>query len=270
MRAKTFSEVRKARTFSELMKFNPYHDRLGRFATGGGGASFTYKPGASATHDKSIEREKEKAHTAATQSNYEKLKQKYGTPDIGTKRTTDVHKFKKSIEDAKAANKHGGSVDTHTLKELKTFKTFLSKDGMAGVAVKPDGDITAVYKNPNSKSKGAVNDLILTARAHGGTKMDCYGEALANKYEKCGYVPVAKVKFNEKYVSDPELLRRRPDVYVMMKNTDSLETAISKNASNSYKVTSKRDLDKLKTFGKDDYEKALNYRDGILKKQEGK
>ena len=264
MRAKTFSEVRKARTFSEIMKYNPYHDRLGRFATGGGAASFTYKPGASAAHDKSIEREKEKAHTAATQSNYEKLKQKYGTPDIGTKRTTDVHKFKKSIEDAKAANKHGGSVDTHTLKELKTFKTFLSKDGMAGVAVKPDGDITAVYKNPNSKSKGAVNDLILTARAHGGTKMDCYGKDLVNMYEKCGYVPVAKVKFNAAYVDDPVLLQKKPDVYVMMKNTDSLETVCKKNASNAYKKSTLQDLGNLKTFGKDDYEKALKYRDDLL------
>ena len=138
---------------------------------------------------------------------------------------------------------------------------------MAGVAVKSDGDITAVFKNPNSKSKGAVNDLILTARAHGGTKMDCYGQGLVNKYEKCGYVPVARVKFNPEYVSDPVLLQKKPDVYVMMKNTDSLETAVRKNSSNAYKRSSQMELDKLPTF---EYDDAMAYRDSLLAKQESK
>lgn len=52
-----------AKSFSDVMKFNPYHDRLGRFSSGGSAASFTYKPGASTAHSKAIEREKEKAGT---------------------------------------------------------------------------------------------------------------------------------------------------------------------------------------------------------------
>lgn len=50
-----------ALSFSEILKFNPYHDSLGRFASSGGAASFTYKPGASTAHSKAIEREKAKA-----------------------------------------------------------------------------------------------------------------------------------------------------------------------------------------------------------------
>ena len=50
-----------AKSFSNIMKFNPYHDSLGRFSSGGSAASFTYKPGASTAHSKAIEREKEKA-----------------------------------------------------------------------------------------------------------------------------------------------------------------------------------------------------------------
>lgn len=49
-----------AKSFSEVLKFNPYHDSLGRFASAGGATSFTYKPGASTAHTKAIEREKEK------------------------------------------------------------------------------------------------------------------------------------------------------------------------------------------------------------------
>lgn len=53
------------KSFSELAKFNPYHDRLGRFASSGGATSFTWRPGASAAHDKAITREKERTSTAS-------------------------------------------------------------------------------------------------------------------------------------------------------------------------------------------------------------
>ena len=49
--------------FNYIEKFNPYHDRLGRFSTSGSAASFTYAPGKSKAHDRAIEREKEKATT---------------------------------------------------------------------------------------------------------------------------------------------------------------------------------------------------------------
>lgn len=52
--AKTFNEI------LEILKFNPYHDEKGRFTTGDGAVSFTYKPGASNAHDKAIAREKKR------------------------------------------------------------------------------------------------------------------------------------------------------------------------------------------------------------------
>lgn len=56
MRYKTLQS--KATLFSDILKFNPYHDSRGRFASAGAAASFTYKPGASTAHDKAIENEK--------------------------------------------------------------------------------------------------------------------------------------------------------------------------------------------------------------------
>ena len=126
-------------------------------------------------------------------------------------------------------------------------------------------DITAVFKNNNSPAKGAVNDLIITARANGGTKMDCYGQFLVNSYEKCGYVPVARVPFNADYVSDQFLLDNPMDVYVMMKNTDDLATVIQKNGARAYSLSTQEMLDNLPTYI--DYDEALKYRDGLLAKQ---
>lgn len=186
-----------------------------------------------------------------------------GIVDLNLQRTTNESQFDIAIKNAKNANKNGACVDIHPKDELENFKLFLSDDGMAGVAVKPDGDITAVFKNSNSNAKGAVNDLIITARANGGVKMDCYGQFLVNSYEKCGYVPVARVPFNADYVDDPFLLKTKPDVYVMMKNDDTLSDVIKKNAARSYKLSSKTDLDELITFT--DYDEALKYRDKMLK-----
>ncbi|MBQ5659063.1 MAG: hypothetical protein IIV02_06020 [Peptococcaceae bacterium] len=54
-----------AKSFLEAVKkFNPYHDRKGRFTTANGAEMFTYAPGKSKAHDKAIEREKER--TAGT------------------------------------------------------------------------------------------------------------------------------------------------------------------------------------------------------------
>lgn len=177
----------------------------------------------------------------------------------------DKKVFAKAIKEAKAANPHGGAVDEHSIEELKTFKTFLSSNGMAGVAVKPDGDITAVFKNSNYKARGAVNDLIITARENGGVKMDCYGIGLVKKYEQCGYKAVARIPFNPEYADDPWLLENRPDVYVLMQNTDDIATVIKKNGKKAYKLSTQEELDNLLTF--EDYDEALKYRDDLLKKQ---
>ncbi len=48
-------------TFDEILKFNPYHDRLGRFASAGSAVSFTYSPGKSKAHDAAIRREKDRS-----------------------------------------------------------------------------------------------------------------------------------------------------------------------------------------------------------------
>lgn len=184
--------------------------------------------------------------------------------DLELQRTTDAAAFDKAIREMKKQGGAAACVDTHPIDEMQDFKLFLSKNQMAGVAVKPDGDITAVFKNADYKVKGGVNDLIITARANGGEKMDCYGSFLVNSYEKCGYVPVARVKFNPDYVDDAYLLATKPDVYVMMKNTDTLEEVIEKNAKKAYRLSTQADLDNLPTF---DYDDALSYRDELLEAQ---
>lgn len=51
-----------AKTFEDVLKFNPYHDGKGRFASANSATSFTWRPGASMMHDKAIAGEKDRTH----------------------------------------------------------------------------------------------------------------------------------------------------------------------------------------------------------------
>lgn len=53
-----------AKTFDEILKFNPYHCHTGRFTEPSGAHSFTYAPGKSKAHDLAIEREKQRQAAA--------------------------------------------------------------------------------------------------------------------------------------------------------------------------------------------------------------
>lgn len=61
-----------AKTFDEILKFNPYHDSKGRFASSGAATSFTYAPGKSKAHDLAIERHKERMAAIAPSAAQEK------------------------------------------------------------------------------------------------------------------------------------------------------------------------------------------------------
>ncbi|MEI3518530.1 MAG: hypothetical protein V8R14_03600 [Clostridia bacterium] len=181
--------------------------------------------------------------------------------------SSDYAVFSRQLDNAIEANKHGAYVDAQNIENLKSSKakTFLSDDGSAGVAVKGDGDIVGVF-NAGTKYRGAAKDLIVTARANGGAKMDCYGMKLVNTYENAGFVPVARVPFNAEYVDDALLLSKKPDVYVMMKNSDSIDDVIDKMGKRAYKQSTQAELDALPTFN--DYDEALAYRDSLLARQE--
>lgn len=115
---------------SHIKKFNPYHDRLGRFTTGGGAASFTWKPGASAAHDKAIAREKERTAAMASTKQPEQPKKKKTYSDFikdqkqkdmdffygkgNTKRLSNKYfEFKRVIDDDNCI------VVTNNIKEVK-------------------------------------------------------------------------------------------------------------------------------------------------------
>lgn len=190
-----------------------------------------------------------------------------GMVDFGLRESTgDNASFSRALDAAKASNPHGAFVDSQPAENLNAegTRTFMSPDGMAGAAVKRDGDIVGVFKNSTDTRPGAVNDLIITALSNGGNKLDCYGMDLGDKYTQLGFVPVARMEFNPEYATDWKPEFGTPDVIFWMHNGDSAETVARKRGS--YQYFDDNYIMSLPTFT--DYEAAGQYRDMLLAQQQ--
>lgn len=228
MRAKTFSEVRKASTFSELMKFNPYHDRLGRFASGNGGGADSGSLGG---------------------------KNSEGSGDnISHASPSEFHS---AISSAKQSvdERSRWRVDVHEESEYKNDKLFVSK-GKSTVAVEPDGNIISVCrKSGDSETKGS--DLLKKAVENGGDRLDALGPVLFNFYTRNGFEPVSYTPFDEKYA--PEGWKKgldKPEPVIFYKHT-------GKKVTISYDEF----MNKAKPYtGDDGYQNAKDARDYDMKR----
>ena len=113
-------------------------------------------------------------------------------------------------------------VSHYSEKELKGMKTFLSKDGKAGIAVHDHGDGrvegTALFNNGAPKGTGAA--LLQHAVEKAGVNyLECYGEGLRGLYEKGGFNVTSSSPFNDEYASKDWNYEKhgRPNYYTLSK-----------------------------------------------------
>ena len=86
-----------AKTFNEILKFNPYHDSKGRFTTGGSAASFTIRtkdPSKQHMADMAVAREKERAGSATANQRLKPVRPREETP-----RVKSIRKVENKIKD---------------------------------------------------------------------------------------------------------------------------------------------------------------------------
>jgi hypothetical protein len=224
----------------------------GDTGTGGGNASEGGDPLATGGHDNGL-----------------------GITDVSSK-THDQYANDIGAWGAATDPKNLDTVDVHTAAELKEMGASafgghgIGADGSAstyGAAVKPDGDIIGVY----SGVKGKTKNLMLTAIANGGNKLDAYAvnnatgepDSLAQIYHKFGFVPVARVRFNAEYAKEGFEARRGggKDSVAYRPNGDSAEEVARKYGT--YPPPTKEQYDRLPIMGYDD---AIRYRDSLIGK----
>lgn len=193
--------------------------------------------------------------------------QKKGTPTYPVKdTTTDPGSYEQALTAGRNSDpQNGWCVTPKSAQELKggNVRTFMDENGTVGVGVSPDGDIVGVFKNKDGGPKKALDTMMPIAIEQGGDRLDCYGEGLVNLYAKYGFEPVARVEFNPEYANEgwtPD--KGTPYIYVMKHNGDSADTVVDKMGT--YPKYTDAQLDALPTYGKDDYDKAMAYRDSLM------
>lgn len=173
--------------------------------------------------------------------------------------------FSVALSNAIAENEYGPFVSPQSVRELRDSNAtvFLSRDKMAGVAVWPDGNIGALFHNKSSRIRPARPELLLTALAYGGVKLDCFNGVLAKLYGDAGFIPVARVAFDHRFA--PNGWRTEwgtPDIIFWYHNGDP-PLIVAKNYGN-YREIGNNELSNLKLFRC--YEEAYEYRDSFLKR----
>ena len=196
-----------------------------------------------------------------------------GVVDYGLNDSSgDSAAYSSALEDGRNSDpKHGWMVTPQSAEDLNGKKLLLSQNGSIGAVVTSDGDIEGVFKNQKTGKPGALMTLLPQAIEQGGTKLDCYGEGLVHQYTQYGFVPVARVEFNEQYANSGwDESKGRPYVYVMMHNGDSASTVVRNKKADAYHRYTQAELDALPTYGKWDYDKATAYRDSLLDERSGR
>ena len=138
-----------------VVKFNPYHDQMGRFSTADGAVVFTYAPGKSTAHDNAIEREKER-HAAGSGSAYEKALEEEQARVLAMKPN----------EQAEYVWDHDGETEENCVAAMKNGETeALVKNYFA--IMKANGDPTPT--NPTSDQvKNQLKDEVEYRRKYKG------------------------------------------------------------------------------------------------------
>lgn len=138
----------KKKTFLDILKFNPYHDRLGRFATSGSATSFTYAPGKSKAHDRAIEREKAKAAATPGASWSQKMDEELNTM-LGKKSNEQAEFLYDSgmlSMDAAVEAMNNGTTQAH----IKNYFAIMKENGEI-TSTKPLSD------NPANRNRDVTN-----------------------------------------------------------------------------------------------------------------
>ena len=192
-----------------------------------------------------------------------------GTPTYAVRDTTaDPVSYEQALTAGRNSDPvNGWCVTPKSAQQLKdgNVRTFMNDNGTVGVGIAPDGDIVAVFKNKNGGPPKALDTMMPIAIEQGGDRLDCYGKGLVRVYTRYGFEPVARVEFNKTYANEgwtPD--KGEPYIYVMKHNGDSADTVARK--MDTYPKYSLEQLEALPTYGKEEYDAALAYRDSLMGK----
>ena len=114
-----------------------------------------------------------------------------------TDSSSDALRYSELITEFKKSDIFGSSVYIYPVNEYAQMRKFVTEDGLAGFAIKPDGDIVSVFSG--NKSGRAMLEL---AVVNGGVKLDAFNTVLPAIYSAHGFKAVARVAWNDEFTPE--------------------------------------------------------------------
>jgi hypothetical protein len=105
--------------------------------------------------------------------------------------------YNQAMIDSLAGDPTAPQVEIKSAEDLAQMRLFQTPSG-SGFAIKPDGDIVAVYASPEEPRKGAYAMLEAAVEA-GGRKLDAFDTYLPKIYETVGFRPVSKIAWDDEF-----------------------------------------------------------------------
>jgi hypothetical protein len=106
---------------------------------------------------------------------------------------------------AMSDHKFGAQVEIKSVDDLANLKLFRTEGG-GGFALKPDGDIVAVFGNKSESRSGYA--VLSAAVQAGGKKLDAFDTFLPDIYSAAGFKIVGRMKFSDEFApAPPEAIR---------------------------------------------------------------
>ncbi|MGO2933157.1 hypothetical protein [Microbacterium sp.] len=140
------------------------------------------------------------------------------------------------MEELRQGNRFHASVYVYDSDEYRDMRMFTTDDGKAGFALKGD-EIVSVFVHSDSEHRGSAQALMAAAVEQGGRRLDCYDTILPSVYARAGFVPVARVRWNDDYAPDgwdyptyQPFNNGRPDVVFMAYNPAAVDGRYDRSA----------------------------------------
>ena len=133
----------------------------------------------------------------------------------------DAGVYREQMLELTRKNPHAASVHVYSEDEYRQMRLLVTDDGKAGVALKDD-EIVSAFAHKDCAHPRSVQSMIRQATRLGGHRLDCFDTVLPKLYADAGFVPVARLAWNDDYAPngwDYQQFSRfnggRPDVVFM-------------------------------------------------------
>ena len=141
----------------------------------------------------------------------------------------DCGLYREQMLELTRKNPHAASVYVYDEGEYRDMRLLVTDDGKAGVALKGD-EVVSVFAHKDCAHPRAARAMLRHATALGGHRLDCFDTVLPDLYADAGFVPVARLRWNDDYAPDGwdyDTFRAfndgRPDVVFMAYDPDRVD-----------------------------------------------